>query len=117
VKLTLSPTPQVGEFNGLTVRYWTGADERGTPVDAIIALVRVHDDGNPADAFSFDVELSDVAEPGECDPAIELQVLRQTVWQLTRLAGLSMDALEVLMDQTQADVSRRFEAQRKQTRR
>ncbi len=41
--LTLSPTSQLVEVGGTQGRVWEGADEHGTPVQALILRVAVHE--------------------------------------------------------------------------
>lgn len=65
MKLTLEPTGQIVEHDGAACRVWQGTDEHGTPVYALIALIRVPDEAAPEDHARFARELGELEVEGE----------------------------------------------------
>jgi hypothetical protein len=56
MKMTIESTPEIAHANGLPVRIWTGATERGTPILALITRVATLEG---ADATEFEGELTE----------------------------------------------------------
>ncbi len=44
MRLTIEPTAQIVELNGVQCRVWKGSSDRGTRCDLFIALIAVADD-------------------------------------------------------------------------
>ena len=63
MKITISPTAQLIDINGVQCRVWTGANEYGTRCDLFIARVVISKD-EPAEAQAvFERELTEKRPP------------------------------------------------------
>ena len=61
MKLTIEPTEDFFVADDVMVRMWTGTDDNGTPVVALVAAVAVND-GSPR-APMFDGQLTPIPPP------------------------------------------------------
>ena len=64
MKLTIEPTDDFFLVNGVPCRAWSGTDEAGTPVIAMVQMVspQTHDDDDVNDRFARELQALD--EPG-----------------------------------------------------
>lgn len=60
MRITLEPTSQFAEANGVRARVWQGTTESGVPLQALIMQVAVHKDH---DQSQFLAELKEVDAP------------------------------------------------------
>jgi hypothetical protein len=80
MKITIESTPELAHANGLPVRVWTGATERGTSLLVLVTRIAAPDDGHPDDLAELKATLTEpptrhgvygetpvVAEPRWCN--------------------------------------------------
>jgi hypothetical protein len=97
MKITIESTSEVAHANGLPVRIWTGATERGTPVLALVTRVATLEG---ADASEFERELSEpptrlvdpsgeaIASPRSCTVCLARDIRRPATHVARDAAGL-----------------------------
>jgi len=73
MKVTLSSTSKIVEFNGLPARIWEGKTESGIEVHAYITRVAI--DKDEPRAAEFEQELKEVAPPSAKVEAIPLRLI------------------------------------------
>lgn len=60
--LTLTPSEEFADLNGMPCRVWAGTDEQGTPLLALIPLIMVRLD-QPREAFEAELIEIAVSDP------------------------------------------------------
>ena len=68
MKMTVTSTGKIVEFNGLPARVWEGVTERGVPVLAFVTRVAVPESVGPQELAVFELELAEQTPPS---PAVE----------------------------------------------
>jgi hypothetical protein len=110
MKITIESTPEIAHANGLPVRIWTGATERGTPILALITRIATLEG---ADASEFEGELTKPPTTVVDDvPRLELARLRDRLSEFVEDAFGPWQPVSTTLDELLDILAREYHAER-----